>query len=145
MCIIGGFCRGLYLIGLKNTMILSLCRLMTAKAGESAVLVINTMCSADREKAADMHCLPSLVKAARNRLINKSMSRCWGPHTTPWNNQLTDAGLRWRSLPRVAPPSPENLRNVGKHRRPSLPPKNREKTQATRTYPNTDFNTKHSS
>lgn len=70
MCIIGGFFKGLYLIGLKNTMILSLCHLMTAKAGESAVLVINTMCSADREKAADIQYLPSLVGATRLQLIN---------------------------------------------------------------------------
>lgn len=33
-------------------MILSLCRLVAARTGERAVLMINTMCSADREKAS---------------------------------------------------------------------------------------------
>lgn len=116
MCIIGGFCKGLYLIGLKNTMILSLCHLMTAKAGESAVLVINTMCSADR--AADIQYLPSLEGAARQ--VWRTVWRRCGEQSI---NQLTNAGL-WRGLLwRTAPPSPENLRNVGKHWRPSLPHK----------------------
>lgn len=82
MCIIGGFCKRLHLIGRKKTMILSLCHLPTAKAGESAVLVINTMCSADREKAADIQYLLSLVRGTRNQPINKSTSRCRGPHIT---------------------------------------------------------------
>lgn len=78
MCIIGGFCKGLYLIGLKNTMILSLCHLMTAKAGESAVLEINTMCSADREKAADFQYLPS---RPAHKQVNVKVSRpVYHPH-----------------------------------------------------------------
>lgn len=86
---IGGFCKGFYLIGLKNTVILSLCHLMTAKAGESAVLVINTMCSADREKVADIQYLPSLVGAMRLQLINTG---CQGVHQPIHQGRFCDEG-----------------------------------------------------
>lgn len=140
MCIIGGFCKGLYLIGLKNTVILSLCHLMTAKAGESAVLVINTMCSADREKAADIQYLPSLEEPANNQ-VNFKVSR-----TTHHPREVTNELMQVCDEARchLAPSSPENLRNVGNTGGPVCPT-NRDKTQATRTYPNTGFNTKHSS
>lgn len=64
-------------------MILSLCHLMTAKAGESAVLVINTMCSADRKESC-RHPVSSLTclrhEEPAHKQVNVKVSRTTHHH-----------------------------------------------------------------